>query len=62
MINSSCSSSTYSVAGTVMIIMLVGWRLGFPSGSSLCLYHTVDDTNLHYLEDPKLWQLWYIPF
>ena len=23
---------------------------------------TVDDINLHYLQDPKLWELWYIPY
>ena len=23
---------------------------------------TVDDIHLHYLKDPKLWELWYIPY
>ena len=26
-------------------------------------YSSVDDINpLHYLKDPKLWELWYIPY
>ena len=27
-----------------------------------CEEPTVDDINLHYLKDPKLWELWYIPY
>ena len=23
---------------------------------------TVDDITLHYLKDPKLWELWYTPY
>ena len=28
---------------------------------AVTLQPTVDDINLHYLEDPELWELWYVP-